>query len=266
MTESEAYTLLLYARRQAAAALRERRLDTALRAVNALVLVDRDSIDYRDLSVDFPLLAVRELGGDLADVISEAAERSSASTRSVFEAAGARASSLTLRSCGLYEVRSAHGVGFMEAWTRDYAPESHMAEIGVTLADALDAEASYRVEEIRIAGLPAVWFGFRRPVLSLPSKACVVVSGPSVGAERPFSHSRLDFLATLPNESEAAILVGRASEASVVTRPRVAISEGERLALFVGGSSIQGEQPVETETTLARFAVMARTILSSQAA
>src|SRR5947207_3138679 len=69
LTPDETYLLLCIARRRAAAALRQRELALALEAIQALTLVDREKIDFRDLSVDFPLLAYRELGGDLDSVV-----------------------------------------------------------------------------------------------------------------------------------------------------------------------------------------------------
>ena len=59
----EAYTLLTFARRRTVSALRLNSLSQALEAVRGLTLVTRSEIDYRDLSVDFPLYAVRELVG-----------------------------------------------------------------------------------------------------------------------------------------------------------------------------------------------------------
>lgn len=63
LTADENYLLLTFARRQAARALRDHDLTSATDAIAALTLVDRDKVDFRDLSVDFPLFAVRELGG-----------------------------------------------------------------------------------------------------------------------------------------------------------------------------------------------------------
>ena len=51
-----------------------------------LTLVEREKIDYRDLSVDFPLYAVRQLGISTDEVIDMAVLRSSLGTTQAFEA------------------------------------------------------------------------------------------------------------------------------------------------------------------------------------
>ncbi len=72
-------------------------LEYALEAVAALTLVDRSLIDYRDLSVDFPLYAVRVLGGNVSEVVESAVERSEPGTSRAFEARAPSAATITLR-------------------------------------------------------------------------------------------------------------------------------------------------------------------------
>src|SRR5580704_1515029 len=53
--EAELYLLLQFARRRCVRALRGNSPDSALQAIDAISLVDATKIDFRDLSVDFPL-------------------------------------------------------------------------------------------------------------------------------------------------------------------------------------------------------------------
>lgn len=55
LSVDDAYTLLHFADRESAAAVRGPEAQAAERAIDALCLVDRDAIDYRDLGLDFPL-------------------------------------------------------------------------------------------------------------------------------------------------------------------------------------------------------------------
>ena len=143
LNEQDRYTLLQFARRRSAQGLRSERPDLVLQAVHALTLVEREKIDYRDLSVDFPLYAVRQLGISTDEVIDMAVLRSSLGTTQAFEASRLRARSATLADCALIQISSKYGLGFMEAWTRDYDTATGVAELSIEIADSIDTEGTY---------------------------------------------------------------------------------------------------------------------------
>ena len=261
MTEPESYTILQFARRQAASALRESRPDLAVRAVEALTLVDRDKIDYRDLSVDFPLFAARSLGRRADDLIDMASGASAPGTADTFRSLRERLGRLSLADCGLIQVSSAWGVGFMEGWTRSYDPATGLAEAAISLADAIDSESSYVTSGLRVSDLPEVWFSTSWATGKLSARGCVTINADHVTSEHPYSHGLMVFVAQFADAREAWALMKRTSEASTKDRPRAASSSAARLALFVGGSTTKGEDALESAPSLNRFCHIADSLL-----
>ncbi len=252
LSEQDLYTLLQFARRQTVEALRSKRLNLALRAVSALTLVDRDKIDYRDLSVDFPLYAARQLDASTDEVIDSAIARCTDGTAEVFDAARNRVRSTTLQSCALVEVSSIYGLGFMETWTRGYNAATSIAELSVEVADAVDREGTYETAAFHATGLPDVWFSGERTSRDIPTDGCVSVDCRLIGSGRR-SHGLLIFLAHLAPSASADDLAEAARQASRGDTPQVAIASGHRLALIIAVSATAGAVAQESELTLERF-------------
>lgn len=221
-----------------------------------MTLVDRDRIDFRDLSVDFPLYAVRELGGDLPAEIDGAVQRSVAGTAESFEAARGRAKRMSLADCALVRISTGYGVGFIDDWTGAHRPPVALAEAVVPLLDLVDEEGTYRTIELKVSDLLGVWFG-ERDVMRIPVAGCVSFSGDHVRNTHPFSHTLLVFVAEFPKEREARRLATAASSATNSSRPRDAVATGSRLAVFVGGSVTANEKALETAESLRRFSRLA---------
>lgn len=267
LSSHDIYTLLTFARRQTVCALREGDLDAARTATDALTLATRDRVDYRDLSVDFTLFAVRELGGDLTTTIDGAVERCEPGTARVFEARREPARTMTLADCALVEVRSTHGIGFMDAWySTARAPTTRLAEAVVALADLIEADGDYLIGSMQVSTLPDVWFGRQPGGDTIVTRGSAGLSADHVLSDEPWSHGLLVFLAELDSAGRAEELVRAADNASHDDRPRTAVRAGRALALFVGGSSTQGESALETAASLERFHPMARAVLTDPSA
>ncbi len=214
--------------------------------MDALTLISRERIDFRDLSVDFPLYAVRQLGGDPVEAARTAARNSEPGTRGDFEARAHPAATVTLADCALVEVHSVHGLGFLEAWGTTYNAAGDLPGVAVRVADRIDDEGRYEVDGLRICDLPGVWFdGDPRRGVHLPTRGCALVSAPLRGGAR-YGNGLLVFIAELDQTATASSLAGRAITASTVDRPRGASAEGRQLLLAIGGSSSLGELPIET--------------------
>lgn len=256
LSEDDFYTLLLFARRAAARALRQHDLRTAASAIRALMLVDRDRIDFRDLSVDFPLYAVRELGGDVRAQIDLAARHSSRGTAEAFEAARGRAKRISLRDCALVQISTSHGIGFVDDLTGARRPPVSLAQAVVPLLDLIDEEGTYRTGDPSVSDLPGVWFG-ERDAMRIAVDGCVSFSGDHVQSTHPYSHTLLAFVSDFRKEREAKRLAAAASDASTPVRPRHAVAVGRRLALFIGGSVTMNEDALESSDSLERFSRLA---------
>jgi len=243
-------SLLTFARRRSAAGIRDGSLAEANEAVQALSLVTVSRIDYRDLSVDFPLYAVGRLGGDLAGVVASAVATSEPGTRAFFAAAAGRAARLTLSDCALIEVVSRYGLGFMETMAEPYAPRSDLTGIAVRMADRIDAARRDAVDDLQLSSLPKVWFGRdARATGEIPVSGCVSISASLPGGSR-LEHGLLVFLAEVESVPAASALARRAEAASTADRPRVAASDGRLLIVLIGGSTTLGQESLETEASL----------------
>lgn len=251
LTTEDCYTLLTFAQRRSAAGIRDGSLEMALEAVQGLTLLTSSKIDYRDLSVDFPLYAVRRLGGDLPAALASAAANSESGTRAAFTSRAGRAGRMTLKDCGLLEVESRHGIGFIDTWASRYKPKADLAGIAVRMADAIDAAQRYTTDGLHLSSLPEVWFGGgANPASHIPVNGCVSISATLNGGIR-WGPGLMVFLAEVGNARRASELVARADAATTLDRPRTAGSEGILFVLLVGGSSTFGDPPVETQASLA---------------
>jgi hypothetical protein len=226
-------------------------MEAAREAVQALILITASKIDYRDLSVDFPLYAVRRLGGDMTEALSTAATNSEPGTRASFTTSAARAERLTLKDCALLEVNSRYGLGFIDTWAKPYAPESDLAGMAVRMADAIDGAQRYTVNGLHLSSLPEGWFNRpAKPTGDIPVNGCVSVSASLKDGYR-WGPGLLVFLAEVDSANTASNLVARADAASTLDRPRTAGSAGRLFMILIGGSTTRGDQPLETPASLA---------------
>ena len=250
LNADDCYTLLTFAQRRSAAGIRDGSLEVAREAVQALTLVTSSKIDYRDLSVDFPLYAVGRLGGNLTEALASAAASSESGTRGSFTAKAGRADRLTLKDCALLEVNSRYGLGFIDTWAQPYAPESDLAGMAVRIADVIDAALRHTVNDLHLSSLPEVWFGrSAKPTGDIAVNGCVSVSASLTDGSR-WGPGLLVFLAEVDSAKTASNLVARAGAASTLDRPRTAGSEGRLFLILIGGSSTRGDQPLETQASL----------------
>jgi hypothetical protein len=257
--EREAYTLLLFAKRRSVSALRMANT-YALQAIQGLTLITRDTIDFRDLSVDFPLYAARELGADMRTLVPNAVTMSEPGVAGSFSARATMIPTMTLQSCALMEVESSYGMGYMSTRDGDYKPSADVAGCAVRLADEIDAEGTYAVNELHTSSLPSVWFGDVRR-RDQPATGCVGFSAILRAESTGRGHGLLVFLAELPPTALCSELAARAAATSTPDRPQVAAAHGRWMALVIGGSHVQGQAPVETAASLARFETAARALL-----
>ena len=250
LDSDDCYTLLRFAQRRSASAIRDGDLDEALEAVQAVTLVTSSRIDYRDMSVDFPLYAVGRLGGDVTDTVAKAAAISEPGTAASFAARASRAARLTLQDCALLEVTSRYGLGFIDTTAQPYAPQSDLAGMAVRMADWIDAAGRYWVDDLHLSSLPEVWFERpAKPPRDVPANGCVSVSASIVGGSR-FGVGLLVFVAEVESSQTASVLVARAKAASTLSRPTTAGSDGRLLVVVIGGSATRGLEVVETAESL----------------
>jgi hypothetical protein len=246
----DCYALLAFADRRAASALRARDAQHAAEAVHALALVTRDKIDWRDISVDFPLYAVRESGGDLQSAIDFAVARSEPGTRDAFKARAGSAKRVSLSDCAFIEVHSKYGLGFMETRAEPTPRRADLPAMAVAIADQIEEAGRYEVESLYLSALPRVWLGLNpREGVDVPGFGGVLVSAALRGSGR-WGHGLLVFLSDLGDEVTARGVADLARGASDARRPRTALSDGSLVLTVIGGSSTAGQTAVETLASL----------------
>jgi hypothetical protein len=260
--EADCYGLITFAKRRTVAALRSKSLPMALESVAALTLVDRSKIDFRDLSVDFPLYAVRELGGSLDEVVARAAASSESGTARSFLAKARRAHTLTLKDCALLEVHSSYGLGYMTRRSASYQPTTRLAEFAVLLADQVDAEGVYEIDDLHIGELPEVWFYKDRRTGHIPTAACVGLSAHLRGVSR-FSHGLIIFVAAFGDDTVGPNLAALVDAAGSIDRPRAATARDRRLGVIIGGSDTAGEVAHESRESMSRYAELIGSLFES---
>jgi hypothetical protein len=255
LDEDDCNTLLTFARRRAASALRTASLPEAVEAVHALCLVRRDRIDPRDLDPDFPLYAIRQLGGDIPSVVAFAVAHAEPATAELFRARADGAGQRTLADCALLPVESAYGLGFMDTWAEPYPVRGDLPGLAIRCADCVDRQGKYEVEALHLSDLPAVWFGpgRRGGPLDLPNQGCIAISAPLRGGA-PASHALLVLVADVGSPDEAAALAARAVRASDPVRPRSAVVVDDLLVAVIGGSATAGQGPIESAASIGQVA------------
>lgn len=259
-----AYVVVWFIKRRSLSAIRTGESAFAFDALAAACLLPSDKLDPRDIDVDLPLVAARRCGADPTGVLAEVLPKCHAAIRPHLEAAVARSSTTTLSDCMLVEVPTVrYGVGFVEDWVGADQPPVPLAARSVALADAIDAEGSYRIRDIRITDLPGVWFDGGSPDGDIESHGCTSLSGDHRSADRLYSHGLLVFAAEV-GRRRAKKLVRSAASATTAVRPRRAWAVDDTVVLIIGGSSTAGEEALESEDSLGRFETIVRRTMSER--
>jgi hypothetical protein len=247
-------TLHLFAWRRAAAALRDESLSEAHEAIGALCLIPAEVVDWRgDPPVDLPLLAIRQLGGDVDATIEQASATGDRGIAANFKSMAPRARDLTLNDCGLMEVRSHYGLGFVDTMWQKYRPRADLIGMSIVMADHVESARRYDVTGIRLSPLPAVWFDPNKRADEVPTLGCVTFIAELSDAE-PMTQGLMVFLGEVESPRMAQYLAERAQASSRDERPHVAAAVGSTLLLLIGGSFTLGQTSIETATSLENLA------------
>jgi hypothetical protein len=255
LTDVDCYTLFAFANRRAALSLRTGRSDFANEGIQALALIAAERVDPRDLTVDFPVYALRHTDGDVAASLSFAMAGSQPALRDYFKSRAK--ANLSLQNCGLIEVRSRHGLGFMETWAGPIPRDPSLPVAAVRVADRIDNRGRYETTALRTSSLPWVWFDRSnepsRRGRDILTAGCVSISAQLRGAST-WSHELLVFMSDMLDAASARATADMARGASDEQSPRMAISNGAHLLTVIGGSGTAGEVARETQASLAAIA------------
>ena len=158
LTTDDFYTLITFARRSIVRALRDGSPKLISQATTAVVVIDPERVDPRDVSWVIALTAwsVQRLAIPRVDALRDALH---VGTPSAIEALNRFLdASIDLADWGLIEVATASGPGLAERESAAYAPTSNLLRAAFVIADEI-ATDRYGPASLTVASnLPKVWF------------------------------------------------------------------------------------------------------------
>lgn len=260
----EFYTLLEFSRRMALFSIREKSPEGLKEAVEAVALIEIARVDFRDVSVALGVLAYActRIGQSPRTFFEDASKRADPQVAEMLRElarrsfAGKKLSDLSF----LEEISTKYGPSFVSCGFRPYAPTVDLVAIAVEIAELLEAD-KYGAIGIQIATtLPPVWLrsageaAVQSALDGAPAGASV--SGFLRSEFRPIEegHSVIVFLVECANEARASKLEAFARSANHSSHAVAGCAEGRLLCIVVGHSMMHGVSPVETASSLSRFA------------
>lgn len=260
----EFYTLLAFSRRMALFSIREKSSEGLKEAVEAVALIEPSRVDSRDISVALGVLAYActRIGHSPRPMFEDASKRAHPQVAQMLceqarqSFAGRKLSDLSF----LEEVSTKYGPSFVSHGLESYSPTVDLVSIAVEIAELLGAD-KYGAIGIQIATtLPSVWLrsaGEATVQAALDgAPAGASVSGFLRSELRPKEdgHSVLVFLVECADEARASKLEGFARNASDSSHAVMGCAEARLFCIVVGHSMMHGVSPVETASSLSRFA------------
>ena len=271
MTMDDQYTVLLFAKRRAFAAIRTGDTGAAVEAMDAISTIDIDRVDWRDVSMA-AMLAAYSAARSGMNVVTAAAGAIRRSTRPVAEILSdvARRGEINLpEACGDREVATAAGPILVEDGYAHYQPDRDLIDVALSVASAIEVDGTYRVTAVGIAAdLPPVWVGASTGTHAAVAidnlTACTSIHAtPRAGhAPNPSEHFLLAYIGEAATAADAAMIAGAANHHSRPSSVVAGIALERLCAVLVAASAMAGKPSVEDSQTLARFAPAITALLS----
>jgi hypothetical protein len=260
------YTLITFARRSCVRALRDDDARPAVAGLTALVMVDADRVDWRDVLVALALVSfvLRELGGGVDSLFNDAISRATPGVAEML-VRFIRPSSEDLDpvNWGVRLVETTDGLGLVDTGYEFFDPSVDLLGMSLAVSDAVEGD-EYRMSSPRIAErLPVVWLPGADPKAANrvvdSCVGCVVLSGRlNRGGVNPGSQQITVFLVEAGSEDDAEMLERWASGGS---HAALGVRHGSLFCLVVARSFVEGVAAHETADSLERFAPVLRAVL-----
>lgn len=262
LTMDDFYTLLSYARRAAVRALRAGDPAIARSGLHAIAAMDTERLDIRDAWVAIPIVQVA-LGEVGADPISELAGAMDIAHESIVESFQRFADDPVDREglrkeWGQTLVRRREGMCLIPCDFQEYQPRVDLVEVGILVAETVDADRYFVGDVTTASDLPEVWFSsgtlHNAPAAITRVRGTVRVSADLRPEHGPADqgHSLLVLLTDAHDEADA----GDLQAAAAATRRQhetLCVRAGSLLAVVVAWSWLGGVEPIETPATLERL-------------
>lgn len=255
------YNLLTYSRRSSLQALRAESVRAAIRAVNALALIDSERVDWRDTTVAAGLAShiLAKLVPDPGPILTAAQGLAEPTTARIMSRFANSAPETDLADWGYMQVDTNSGPGLILCGIAPFAPTINLVELAFRIGELVD-DNMYRLGSISAAEeLHAVWLPGASPSDTEPVLArCRATM--SIGARlRPTTHPTSDsqqltiFVVEARAESDAVCLHEWSVTGPDSAHTSVAWQRGPIFTLLVARSFVVGVEPFETQASLERF-------------
>ena len=269
LTMNDFYTLMMYARRMAVRALRNRSPIPARLAATSLAMIEQRRVDWRDLSWAAALVsyAATTVSADAQRLLREAASIAEPEAREVL-LRFADSPALNLSEWGFRVYDTDDGPGLLGDEGAPYAPSIDLVAVADRTQQAL-AETGWTIAGPTIGStLPSVWLraGTEAPDGAFGSiTGCLSLRGRAVGDSQDAKAQLMLIFIAETSTPEAALTIAQAAgpgPGSAFVGFGVAASR--ICAVLIAESYIRGVAAIETQESIERYRSPLLAALTSQ--
>lgn len=262
ISTEELTVLEVFAGRAAVFGMRERRAEWLAAGVTAVAMLEMKRIDFRDLNGHLCRLyhAAARVGADQSKLFGDAARLAEPEIAEFIRkySEPGRVEN-TCSACGVYEVETEGGVGFIMCWYEPYNPTYELKHVAIDVARLVGRE--YDTTPSVASEFPANWLegvdddALRRAEGRVRAAASVHTLGRrGQDADAAFvSGTFMVFIVELADEESAQALLGIARRKKVPDYVLAGLAERRLFCLVIASTSTTGGERFETGESLSRF-------------
>jgi hypothetical protein len=248
LTEADFYTLMTYARRCVLRALRTSDPGCALRAFDALSLIELARVDWRDVVMATSLVSygARRVGLDPELVLTGPVRRAEPAVAELLTGAATSDTG----TGGYHELRTADGPVLVDT-NGPVRGAITLLRTALGIAEVVEEDGRYEVGGVAVdRELPAVWLDGSAETARRRLRRCA-----SVRADPPDSraHFLLVFLVEAATDDDAAAIAASARRRVLDGAVELGIAVGNRCAVVIARTAVLGQPDLEDAESLARL-------------
>lgn len=262
LSMDDLYTVLLFAKRRAFAAIRTGESRAVVESFDAVSAIDVERVDWRDVFVAATLAAYAAwcVGVPAATLAAAAIDRADERVAEILSEVTADDEIDLADSCGYRVVDTADGPALFEDGLESYEPDRDLVPIAVALAAAIEDDGIYRVEALGIGDdVPPIWVTAdvdKRVAAAIKSlTGCASIhAGPVAGSGRnPRDHFLNVYIAEAATAEDATAVAEGANRGGRPGSVVVGVAADRLCAVFVAACAYSGQPSFENRQTIARF-------------
>jgi hypothetical protein len=270
LTMDDLYTVLLFARRRAFAAIRTGAPRAVVDAFDAVSAIDIERVDWRDVVVAAVLAAYSASHAAIAagTAAAGAIGRADSPVAEIMAEAVDQDEIDLAEECGYRVVTTADGPVLFEDEGEPYAPDRDLVPIAVGIAAAVERDRTYRVAELGVGNdLPAIWVGadsnqrVAAAIENLTGCASIDAEPVAGGTVDLGGHFLALFVAEAATAQDAAAIAESANRSTLSGSVVIGVAAERLCVVGVAASTGTGEPSFENADTMARFRPMITALL-----